>query len=330
MERPEASLDALIREAECFDGGIPSDGLKNSTREFLHHAQDSSSLRRQAASRLETLPPGAAAWLAVTLGTTVELGASAVDSGAQILGLFDAFLAQLPSRPEPEEALPALTGPQRELLKIFPMFCQSVVAHLARLDAHRTAMGKNPSLIDRLEELGKFGPGATWVREALLKSSGTLVVVHVESLRAYELEYVNVVSCFHLFSLIQCEIGPRLPGGRTPNPEVTAEARGQTNTNINDEAWWHYGSPHSETAHIAASIWGEASVRTIPIVNGKQVILLWSPLLKSRSWGSSFFHPHLDAFPPNIRTIRKLKRAECREWLQHLGIKSVRPWWKLW
>jgi len=330
LETPEALLESLIREAEHFVGGVPCDRLKTATAEFLRQAQDAPVLQGLAASRLETLPPGAAAWLAVVLGTLVERGAPASDSGEEVLRLFSAYVEQLPSRVANEEALPPPTTQQARVLAVFSVLCQSVVAHLGQLDAHRAKLGRNRALIDRLEELGEYGPGAAWVRAALLKSSDSLVIVHVQSGRVYELKYVNISNCFHLFSLIQAAIGRRLPGGRTPNPAVTAAARGLSNAKVNDEAWWHYGSPVNSTPHIAASIWGEASVLTIPTINGKQVIVLWPSLLKSRSWDSTFYDPHLDALPVDLRIVRKLSRRECAEWLSRLKIKTSRPWWKLW
>ena len=126
----------------------------------------------------------------------------------------------------------------------------------------------------------------------------------------------------HLFSLLQAAVGTRLPGGRQPDPKIAAVARGQTDDDDGyDEAWWHYGDPRSKTPDLRESIWGEGLLTEIPIVNGSRVMLLWPPIMQSRTWGSGFFGPHLQALPANVVVEEELSPESAREWSQALGIR---------
>jgi hypothetical protein len=330
LESSTSILESFLREAEQFAGGAPSDTLMRLTSDFLREARKDVSLRRDAASVLARLPPNGASWVAVALGSTVESGAPAADSGEEVVQLFMSYLSQLPTLPDGADDLPAPTASQSDILAAFPMLCQAVVAHLARMTARRAELGTNQALLNRLELLGEYGPGATWIREALLKSSGSLIVLHVQGIRGILLEYSNISNCFQLFSLIQSEVGTRLPGGRTPDARIASAARGRDAAQVADCAWWHYGNPLNSTQTLPASIWGEAPVQSVPVVDGTQVILLWPPILASRTWDSGFFHPHLDALAADLRLIRELSHAECSTWLNRLGIKQKRKWWKPW
>ena len=60
------------------------------------------------------------------------------------------------------------------------------------------------------------------------------------------------------------------------------------------------------------------------------VILLWPPLLQSRSWDRGFLTPHLDAFPADAVVEDELGSEESTAWLTKLGIKpSEKKWWHL-
>jgi len=196
----------------------------------------------------------------------------------------------------------------------------------------REALAGDEPLLARLEALEIYTHGATWVREMLLRRSGTLIVLHPASGRAFKLRYTHVARCFHLFSLIQIAIGTRLPGGREPNPAIVAAARGDSHDAVGDEAWWHYGDPRSKTANLQASIWGEAMTRSIPVIDGVQVILLWPPLLQGRGWSHGFFGPHLHALPANVTIDEELSPESAQSWLETLGVRERprRKWWWPW
>lgn len=209
----------------------------------------------------------------------------------------------------------------------------AVVAHLARMSETREALAHDDSLVKQLEYLEWFSHGAAWVSQAILRTSGTLVVLYPATAQGLIVEYSNVARCFHLFSLLQSCIGRRLPGGKEPDPVVAAAARGESNEPCSDSAWWHFADSWSKTPEFSASIWGEALVRSLSIVEGRQVLLLWPPILKSRSWDSGFFGPHLAALPSNATVQRTLEPEECNQWLATLGIQpapSPKRRWRFW
>jgi hypothetical protein len=211
---------------------------------------------------------------------------------------------------------------------LFRYLCQSAVTHLARLPAQREVLGEDTPLLDRLGELQGCSHGAIWVREALLKSSGVLVMLHPTSATGVRLVYTNVANCFHLFSLLQTAIGTLIPGGREPSAAITRVARGKSTGAVSDEAWWHYGNALSNKADLASSIWGEGLVREIPRIDGVPVILAWPAELQSRSWDGGFLGPHLDAMPADAMVESQLTGEETRAWLQRLGIGAKKKWWR--
>lgn len=303
--------------------------MLSSTRGFLAAASKDDSLLREAAASLATQDSGSAAWIAVTLGTLVERGASAELSGRAVLDLLQSLLAKLPASGSAEDPPPEPTREQTTLLAQFRYVCQSAVTHLARLPALRESLGGHASLLERLAELGGYSHGAWWVREALLKTSGTLILFHPPSSTGLRLWYSNVSTNFHLFSLLQTAVGTAIPGGRVADDTVALVARGKSADAISDEAWWHYGAATSPKPDMSASIWGEGLVREIPRVNGDQVILLWPPILASRTWDAGFLQPHLEAMPADAGVERTLTPEETQAWREKLGLGQTRKWWRL-
>lgn len=319
---PQSDLNEFLNACRAHDGNEPSKDLRRVTGEFLARAKADPSLTATAAGSLTSLPPRGAAWLAVVIGAAIEGGASAALTASAVVDLLVSWLSRFPVvEPDDEESMDDWepTPEQLELIEAFPELCQSIVAHLARLPERRAELSEDEALLERLESLEGLSPGICWVREALVRSSGTLIVLHPPSGKGFRLRYQNVGVCFHLFSLLQTAIGERMPGGRPPDPEVAAVARGRSEDDVTDEAWWHYGDPGSKTAELDGSIWGEALVSTVPSVNGVQVMLLWPPILESRSWSTNF-GPHLEALPADVVVEEELSPAESRAWLQALGL----------
>jgi hypothetical protein len=312
-------LESLLRASRAHRGGPPGDALARASQEFLGAGDPS--LLGGAAAALADLPAGGAAWVAVVCGAAVERGASAELAGPAILDLLRAWTARL-------DGGAGAASPERgAIVDAFNQLCQAAVCHLAGMPARREAMAGDELLLARLEaleDLDGCSHGAMWIRSALMRASGALVVLHPPSATGFKLRYTNVAWCFHLFSLIQTALGERVPGGRRPDPLVARAARGDSDEDVHDTAWWHYGAPGSPTPEIAASIWGESSVRTIPVVDGVQVILLWPPILGSRGWNGGFFGPHLEALPADLVVEQELPRAECNAWLERLGVTGDR------
>jgi hypothetical protein len=321
-------LDALLNESRSHAGEEPTQNLREASGAFLRDADSDPTLLRAAAEALPTLPPAGAGWLALVLGTAVERGADPALATPALVRFVRSWLPRLPApevmedeEGEEEEVFPNPTPEQEELLAALRPICQSLVAHLARMPGERHELAADEELLERLAELGGYTPGVTWVRETLLRTSGTLIVLHPPSGSGLKLRYENVANNFHLFSLVQAAVGTRLPGGRQPNPKIAAAARGQTNYNVYDDAWWHYGDPSSKTPELRESIWGEGLVTDIPVVNGSRVMLLWPPIMQTRTWDTGFFGPHLQALPANVELEAELSRESALAWLKALGIQ---------
>jgi hypothetical protein len=334
-------VDAILNELlnasrDHSDGDEPGETLQRATRAFILRSRAYPPALRAAAESLQTLPPAGAAWVAVAIGAVIE-GSPGVELSAP--PLIECFLSWLPQLPVPSAADiegeddPKPTPEQEPWVAAFPELCRAVVSHLARMPELRAKLAADQALLDRLAALEHYTIGAAWVREMLMRSCGTLIVLHPPSAIGLRVRYNNVAACFHLFSLLQTAIGTRIPGGREPDALVSAVARGKKHEKVMDHAWWHYGDPRSKTADVRKPIWGEALVRTIPIVNDQQVMLLWPPILRGRSWDSSFFGPHLEALAADVVIEEKLSRHACHEWFEALGVRENAPrrkWWWPW
>jgi hypothetical protein len=318
--------EALTASSRGWTGDSPTGAMLTSTRAFLTGAAENPDLLGEVAASLNEIEPGAAAWIAVTCGTAVERGAPAELSGPAVFALLRSWLPKFPVVSEDAGSPPEVTMEQTALLPPFQYLCQATVTHLARLPAQRESMGQDMRLLERLAEIPAHG--AVWVREALLKSSGTLVFLHPSSRAGLRLRYTNVSNCFHLFSLLQTAIGTGIPGGCAPDATIARVARGKSTEEVNDEAWWHYGTAASNQASIAASIWGEGLVREIPLVEGERVILAWPPLLQSRSWDAGFLGPHLEAMPADAVIESPLTAAESAAWVKRLDLAPRKKWWR--
>jgi hypothetical protein len=319
-------VNALLSACAAYAGGEPSEALRQLTREFIGRARGDDAVLERAAEALKTLPPWGAAWLAVAMGAVVERrGADAPVSARPVVDLLLSWLPQLPNAEAGEDSP---TPAQRELLEALQLLGQSVVAHLARAPDLKAELSQNLPLLDRLAMLEPYTAAAAWIRETLLRSSGSLILLHAQSGRGFRLHYRNVATCFHLFSLIQVAIGEQLPGGRKPDARIAEAARGRSHETVQDEAWWHYGDPRSKVADLRFSIWGEALVREIPLIDGERVMLLWPQLLASRTWDSAFFGPQLEALPPDVVVEAELSTADAAAWFEKPGIRrGRRKWW---
>lgn len=312
--------DALVRAAQGWNGGEPGAALVQATGAFVARAlQDPSALGRVAAL-LSGLDPGAAAWIAVACGTAIERGADPAPSARPVVDLLVSWLPGLPHAGEPP------TAAQAARLKLLDYLCQAAVSHLARVPALRERLGHDLPLVERLDELGEHSFGPLWVREALLKHGGALLLIQPTSGQGLRLRYSNVSNCFHLFSLLQTAVGQRLEGGRVPDALVAKVARGAANDRIRDEAWWHYGDARSANARVDASVRGEGLAREIPVIDGVQVMLAW-PRIVERTWDQAFLTPHLEAMPADAVVEGELSADELTAWMKRLGIAPAKRRW---
>ncbi len=282
------------------------------------------------AQALHTMPPMAAGLMSLALGGEVEDGRSPKQSGREIVALFTSWMNQLPqasledeSEEIADEEAPEieLTEHQNVLLEALLMLSRSVVAHLARMPEYRAALSNDQAFMDQVDHLQTFTYAATWVHTALLKESNDLLLLDMVGAGGAHVRYENVANCFHLFTLIQCVIGKQLTGGHKPKSAVFKAARNESDVEVNDAAWWHYGNPHDNEPNITSSIWGEGSVSSIPRIDELQVILLWPLILNSRTWDGGFFSPRLEAMMPSIQVEAILSPTECEPWLKRLNLK---------
>jgi hypothetical protein len=322
-------LEDLLDQSRRYAGDEPTAALRKASGAFLSRADSDSNILVAAANALAALPPVGAGWLALVLGTAVERGTAAAVTLPGLVQFLRSCLPQLPvpktienDDGEEEESYPDPTPQQETLLEALRPVGQGLVAHLARLPVERLKLSEDRELMERLEVLAGYSPGLNWVHEALLRKSGTLIVLHPPSGSGLKLRYENLARNFHLFSLLQAAVGTRIPGGRQPDPKIVAAAHGQTGDRAHDQAWWHYGDPRSKTPELRQSIWGEGQLKEIPIINGSRVMLLWPPLLQSRTWDEGFFTPHLQAMPPSVVIEEELARETAHEWLKTLGVLS--------
>lgn len=321
-------IEELIRTSRDWTGDAPGGAMLTAMRDFMSGAVKDPALAGEAAAAIPNQPPGAAAWIALTLGTHVERGGSPKVSGAAVIAEMRAWLPRLPAIQPGTE--PQLTAEQRVLLAQFQFLCQSVVTHLARLPAQREEMFGDAALRERLVELSAWSHGARWVLEALLKSSGTLVVLHPPTQTGLRVRYENVGHCFHLFSLLQSTVGTKIPGGHAPDELIAQVARGKSTDDVTDAAWWNYGTAASP-APEDPSAWDDRLVRDIPVVDGAQILLLWPPTTPTSSWTGSFLGPHLDAMPADAAIERALTPEEARAWLVKAGVlEAPKKWWRFW
>ena len=164
--------------------------------------------------------------------------------------------------------------------------------------------------------------GAVWVLQLLRQRSGQLVVLNIANKKGVVVCYENISNCFHLFTLLQAALGPVMPDARTVSEHLLDIARGESEENGHDEAWWHYGQAYVPEPTVAASVWGELGPDSISSIDGWQVLLLWPPILPSRSWDTSFFLPILHARPPKVEVMEVLSPSDVEAWWVRLALPS--------
>lgn len=304
------ATEALLKEARTLSKCEPTPALRHATAGFIDAVvQNRTDVPKKVLAALPTLSPAGAGWIAVVLGSAVEQGLDPRSGGPALVELLRQWLTQRPLSTQVSGA--------------FPWLGQALVAHLARDADLRARLGDEKPLLKALDDASKETCGALWVHEVLLRRSGRLIVLHVESRRGMAMRYENVGTCFHLFTLVQAAIGTRLPGGREPIQEVVDAAMGGTATSRSDSAWWHYQDRGATVPDFMSSLWAEWSVDDILELDGVRVLVLCPPILGGRSWDSSFFGPPLDAAPSRVILERELDRAEVDRFFERIGISPA-------
>ncbi len=339
----EISLEALCQEvvasAEAQVGREISDRLRNAFNALAEHPD-----RRQAVTILAgAIPqigsPVGCGILAVWLGAGVENGIDPDDAIPRLIEALRNWMRKIPDD---------LSKPiSAELSSGLEFLGQGIVAHISRSPTRWKQYGHDEQLMQELQRVEGVSAGCNWVYELLSRTSGSLIAIDVAERRAFRVEYKNLSNCFHLFTLLQIELAPRLTYAPRISQDLMEVATGPAMHDVTDAAWWHYGDGTSSEANILASIWGELSPTTIPMINSQQIMLLWPPLLSSRQWDGNFFRPFLMAAPPSLRIVEELPAVEVDQWWETLELPArlpeadtkaktspteaqKQPWWKFW
>jgi hypothetical protein len=213
--------------------------------------------------------------------------------------------------------------PDQETIAGMQLLGQALVAHLARSQHLRRWFAEADEVYSELLRVEHLSIGAVWLLTLLRQRSGKIVVLNVRHRNGVVVRYDNIVTCFHLFTLLQAALADVMPDAQKVSKDLLDIARGNQRGTGHDAAWWHYGQAHAAEPSLAASVWGEAGPDSISNVDGQQVLLLWPPILKWRSWNAGFFLPILYACPPNIEVMEVLPSAEVEAWWVRLGLAPV-------
>jgi hypothetical protein len=217
---------------------------------------------------------------------------------------------------------PIATGPQpdEETIAGLQLLGQALVAHLARSPQLRRWLAETDGIHSELSRVEPYSIGAVWVLELLRQRSGKIVVLNVRHRIGAVVRYNNIATCFHLFTLLQGALAEVMPDARKASGHLLDIARGKTQGTGNDTAWWHYGPAGATSPNLAASVWGEAGPDSISSVNGQQVLLLWPPLLQSRTWDTGFFSPILEASLPDVEVLEVMSSTDVDALWLRLGL----------
>ena len=321
----EALSSRLSAAANAQRGSDPSIELKSTLNALAGLPRET----HPAVSAMVTdlLPklnsPTGAGFICAWLGAGVEAGVPAERSCAAIVETFLRWSRTIQDEAGDDEA-------NQETLAGLRHMASSVVSHLSHLAEDRKSDLEIKQLQEETERILHVSDGAMWVNHLLRQQSGELIALIADQRRGYHLRYENIASSFHLFTLLQDALAAEKPKGAELERMAVAVAKGQSHAACSDRAWWHYGQPSSTEPDMAASVWGEGPPGDIGRVDGRQVMILWPPVLGSRSWDAGFLTPFLQAAPPKVDVVTQLGPEETREWWTKVGIAEPKPWWKIW
>lgn len=303
-----------------WEGPEIDEALNEASNQLLPRLKNDAALRTRLLQSIAKLPPHGAAWIALIFGVLVEQGLDAGEALPAVERHLRKVLERLPVL-DPDQEDVHLDDEQQLLAEANDMLCQALVALLAAAPDHHQRLAADGDLCAALDMAAEYSNGPVWLASLLRRRSGELVVLHPPTRKAYRLAYRHVECCFHLFSLIQATLGSRLPGGRKPAKALAAAARGAYHTEaLHDEAWWHYGDPAVPEPGLIGMVPGEASVDALRTIDGTRLLLLFPPLLGSRTWDSGFFGPSLMAAPPSMTIQAELAPAEVDTWMDRLNL----------
>jgi hypothetical protein len=332
----EEKFAAVLNAANRQHGMAPSDDL---TRALNALAAVSPQQREAAGPALantltELTSPTGAGFLSVWLGAGVESGAAPDLTCRQIIDTFMKWSRTVETLNDSDDAGgQSAPEPEVETIAGLQLMGQGLVAHIARLPDVREWMRDTGEIRNEFERVAHLSIGAAWIMQLLTQCSGQLVVLNTAEKTGVLVRYVNISSCFHLFTLLQGALAGVMPHTRQIDPKLYDIARGRQHGKCSDAAWWHYGQPNIPSAALPGTVWGEMPPSGIVSIDGVQVLLLWPPVLATRSWDGTFFSPILEASLPEVDVLKSLSGEEVDTWWTRLGLpEPQRPvrkaWWR--
>lgn len=333
-EALSSAIARVLDAANAHRGREPSQAFREAINALVAlDGTDGEQKRSHVAATLAAVTsPSGAGFLAVWLGAGVEGGANPFPQTHLLLDCFLRFAGRVKTDDEANGEV----DNDEELTIGLEFLGQGIVAHLSRDPRSLRALQSDEKVVAELERVEPCTAGSMWILELVRKVSGSILVLHGEQPVGARVEYRNLSNCFHLFTLLQASLTGRMPGACKVPDAVLAVARGEQRAACSDEAWWHYGQPVDGPPNLLTSVFGEQSPRDIRSIDGQQIMLLWPPLLGSRTWDAGFFGPALDAAPADVQVIEMLSEEEVTMWRQRVempdavGSKAKRPWWMFW
>ena len=317
----DRNFSAILSAAAQQRGLQPGSELIKAMRASVPLSDDNAA--RIAGVLHEIEAPCGAGILAVWLGARVESGGDPALTCRPILEAFLTWSRKIESSPEEGGEAAEDPDPDQDVAEGLQLLGQALVAHLSRSPEELSRIAQSPQIKSEIERVEYASAGAMWLMHLLRQQSGELVVLGVAERRGAVVRYENISNCFHLFTLLQSALAPLFPGGESPSEELLAVARGESQADVSDRARWHYGQPTSPSAELGAWIWGEGAPDQIASIEGSRVLLLWPPILESRSWDGGFFGPVLYAKPPRVEVVEPLADAEIDRWWERLGLPKA-------
>jgi hypothetical protein len=273
-----------------------------------------------------------AGFIGVWLGAGVEDGRDPELTGRQIARTFLKWSRGIETPPladddeeeEDEEDLD-FPEPDEEIVAGLKLLGQALVAHLARSPSLLNWVRDTDAILAEFERVEAVSIGAVWVLYLLRQCSGDLVALEMAERRGFLVRYDNLTNCFHLFTLLQGALASRIGREQETRDDVLEIARGNQDGDGEgyDHAWWHYGQPSGSKPDVGATVWGEMEPDGIEVVDGVRVLLLWPPIMESRTWDAGFFAPVIHASLPNVIVIEELAQPAVDSWWVRLGLPSA-------